>query len=149
MASGDIGNQKWTETYVCHTFIFLFNRDTQKIELQSFSSQGHSVTQWHSLCGPHWGCAASKSHFLSLDSSVKGVVLAKIPSPIVYFLLRKPLKLAFWGYLIVCFRRIYLIKGIFGLKFLKSTQEKTHGMFSTKVSLAKGIRSKNRSSTPL
>ena len=31
------------------------------------------------LCGPYWGCAAPKRHFLSPDSLAKGVFLAKIP----------------------------------------------------------------------
>ena len=33
----------------------------------------------HLLCGPYWGCAALKGHFLSPDSLAKGVFLAKIP----------------------------------------------------------------------
>ena len=33
----------------------------------------------HLLCGPYWGCAAPKCHFLSPDSLAKGVFLAKIP----------------------------------------------------------------------
>ena len=34
----------------------------------------------HLLCGPYWGCAAPKGHFLSPDSLAKGVFfLANIP----------------------------------------------------------------------
>ena len=33
----------------------------------------------HLLCGPYWGCAAPKGHFLIPDTLAKGVFLAKIP----------------------------------------------------------------------
>ena len=39
----------------------------------------------HLLCGPYWGCATPKGHFLSPDSLAKGMFLAKIPKPRVYF----------------------------------------------------------------
>ena len=35
--------------------------------------------RWVVLCGPYWGCAAPKGHFLSPDSLAKGVFLAQIP----------------------------------------------------------------------
>ena len=60
----------------------------------------------HLVCGPYWGCAAPKGHFLSPDSLAKGEFLAKIPWPRVYF---SPEVLS----------QGYITKGIFGLKFLK------------------------------
>ena len=62
----------------------------------------------HLLCGPYWGCAAPKGHFLSPDSLAKGVFLANIPQPRVYF---SPEVLS-RGYI---FLRIPLKNGILGL----------------------------------
>ena len=76
-----------------------------------------------------------------------------------YIFNENPIKLAFWGKIIVCFQKIYLNKETFGLKFIKILQEWAHDqeillfcpnflLFLPKFSSAKGVRSKTGDAHP-
>ena len=121
------------------------------------------------LCGPYWVCAAPKGHFLSPDSLAKGVFLAKIPWPRAYFssevlsqggifLTKTPKNWHFVANLAFVFGKFLFKREHLGWNSLKSHKNglmirkfslaKGMGMFSTKISLAKGMRSKTGAAHP-
>ena len=87
----------------------------------------------HLLCGFYWGVLLPRLTFESIflcqvciffykKSLANGTFFFWIPYERVHFW-RKSLKMAFGGWIIVRFRKIFLTKVIYGLKFLKVTSK--------------------------
>ena len=108
-------------------------------------------------CGPYWGCAAPKGHFLSPDSLAKGIFFFRSPSPRAYFFTKTPKYCHLGAKLASVFGKFLLKREYLGWNSLKwcnhglmiRKMSLAKGMFSTKISLAKGIRSKTGAAHPL